>query len=219
MSAFDGRVYVLTDRLDDGLPNRVGAALRGGATAVQVRLKEATARQLIHITTALKPLCAQAGAKLIVNDRLDVALAAGADGVHLGPHDIPLEDARGLVGPDMLLGGSAGSVEAAKTLAQVADYLGVGAIYDARPSKADASAPRGPQILRQICAQVSIPVVGIGGVGHGNAGACIEAGASGVAVIRAAFVASGKPAEIERSVAALRREVDQALKARGGQGA
>lgn len=161
------------------------AALRGGAGVLQLRDKQHTARELVEMARALTSLCERYQALCIVNDRLDVALAAGAHGVHLGPHDIPVEAARRLA-PELVIGASAGDEQvAARLVAQGADYLGVGAIFEARPSKADASAPRGVEVLARVRAAVTVPLVGIGGISLENAAQVIEAGADGIAVIRA----------------------------------
>jgi len=105
--------------------------------------------------------------------------------VHLGPGDVPVADAR-RVAPDLLIGGSAGTVDRASELVeQGVDYLGSGAVYDAGPSKPDASEPRGPEAIGRVAEHVEVPVVGIGGITAENARAVVRAGADGVAVIRA----------------------------------
>ena len=168
-------------------PEEVTAAvLRGGAEVIQLRDKVSVDRDLLSLARKLKEICGRFGVPLIVNNRVDIALAAGADGVHLGPEDLPVEIARRLAGSDFLIGGSAGSVEVARRLAREgADYLGVGAIFEARPSKADASAPRGTRVLKEIGRAVDLPLFGIGGIDEENAREVIEAGACGIAVIRA----------------------------------
>lgn len=186
------RLYVILDpeALAPGVDPlwAVAQALEGGATAVQLRDKRSATngvRQSVALGRALLPICHHYGAPLIINDRLDVALSVGADGVHLGPQDLAIEDAR-RIAPDLIIGGSAKSLRLACELeAQGADYLGCGAVYDASASKADASAPQGVGFIAQICQSVRIPVVGIGGIHEGNAADVIRAGAQGVAVIRA----------------------------------
>ncbi len=192
----DWRVYVILDpaKLPKGadLLETAQRALRGGAGVLQLRDKESNARTLVERAQALQDICDGHDALFIVNDRLDIALAAGADGVHLGPHDVPIESAR-QIAPELLIGGSAGTLERAQALAeQGADYLGVGAIFNAHPSKPDASAPRGPQVLAEITGELEIPIVGIGGITADNAAQVTRAGAAGVAVIRA-VVASDDP--------------------------
>jgi len=151
-----------------------------------------------------------AGGLLIVNDRLDVALAADADGLHVGPDDLPVAMARRLLRPGMVLGASAGTVEEAVAAERDgADYLGVGAVFEARGSKADAGAPVGPERVRAIRAAVQIPIVGIGGIKAENAASVVEAGADGVAVI------TGVVAAPDIAVAAARLvEVVRAAKVR-----
>ncbi len=166
-------------------------AVDAGATVVQLRVKGSTA-EVVERGQGFRGLAAT----FVVNDDVEAALALGADGVHLGQADAGTEAARR---HGLLLGRSATTYEEA--IAADADYLGVGPIWET-PSKADAAAPLGLDELARICAVVSAPVVAIGGVDLSNAAACVAAGASGVAVIRAA----GDPA--------LRRVVDEALAAR-----
>ena len=197
-------LYVITDRLDESLPQRVSAALKGGATALQLRCKGASAREVLAMGRSLGPLCKEAGVAFIVNDRLDLALACGADGVHLGPEDLPVDEARRLAPASFIVGASAGTpAEAMKLEALGASYLGVGAIFDARASKSDASPPRGLEALREVCASVRLPVVAIGGIGRQSAPSCLRVGAAGVAVIREVF-SPVSPAGIERAAAAMK---------------
>jgi thiamine-phosphate pyrophosphorylase len=188
MTQIDWSLYVLADRGAAGersLVDVVRAALRGGATAIQLRDKEASTRALIERGRALLALTRPAGVPLIVNDRVDVALAIDADGVHVGQDDMPAPLARRLLGAGRILGVSAGTVEEAlQAQADGADYLGTGDVYGT-PSKADAGAPIGVAGLAAVARAVAIPVVAIGGIQVGNAAAAIRAGASGVAVISA----------------------------------
>ncbi len=175
------------------------AVLRGGASVVQLRDKESTSRRRYRLACALAVVCAEFGAPFIVNDRLDIALASGADGVHLGPEDVPVKATRSLVDEDFIVGASAGTVEAARRLeSEGADYLGVGAIYEARQSKPDASPPRGPEAISKVVDAVDIPVVAIGGIDETNAAEPVEHGASGVAVIRALMGADDPEAAARR---------------------
>lgn len=169
---------------------RVTEAIAAGATCVQFRDKRSRPASLREsCARAALDACRAGGALFVVNDDVTLALTLGADGVHLGPDDAPIATARALAGPSLLIGGSAGSVERAEGLVGAgADYLGVGAIFDARASKANASAPRGVDVLRAIRdAFPTLPFVAIGGVDASNARACLAAGADGVAVIRAAW--------------------------------
>ncbi|MEA3375167.1 MAG: thiamine phosphate synthase [Chloroflexota bacterium] len=184
----DWSLYVITDRGAAGgrpLTDVVRAVLAGGATVIQLREKHAGAREIIEVGQALHRITREASIPLIVNDRVDIALALEAEGVHVGQDDMPAALARDLMGPDRILGVSAGTVEEAlQAEGDGADYLGVGDIYGT-PTKPDAGVPIGIQRLRGIAEAVSIPVVGIGGINADNATAVIEAGAAGVAVISA----------------------------------
>jgi thiamine-phosphate pyrophosphorylase len=207
----DWRVYVITA----DPPRARGrshleiarAAVRGGATAVQLRMKDAPARAIVETARAIADVCREAGVAFLVNDRIDAALAAGADGAHVGQDDIPGEAARALLGPGRLLGISAATAdEAAAAERAGADYLGVGAVY-ATATKADAGAAVGLARIREVAAATGLPVVGIGGIALGGAAAVIQAGAAGVAVITAVTLA-GDMADATRR---LREEVDAAL--------
>lgn len=179
-------LYVITDeQLGGGRSHEEQArlALEGGAGMIQLRDKTASSRRLFEAAVAMRRLCRDAGALLIVNDRIDIALASGADGVHVGPDDLPVAEARRLM-PGRLVGASAGTVDdAIEAERDGADYLGVGAVYEARGSKADAGAPVGPDRLAAIRSAVNLPIVGIGGIKASNAAPVIAAGANGVAVI------------------------------------
>jgi len=167
------------------------AAVAGGATVIQLRLKGATTDKLVEAGAPFRDM----PATFVVNDDVEAAIRLGADGVHLGRDDPGAGRAREA---GLLLGISAASVEEA-TDAEGASYIGVGPVW-ATPSKPDAEPPIGLDGLRQICAAVAIPVVAIGGIDASNAADCIRAGAAGVAVIRAATDA-----------AALRAAIDEAL--------
>lgn len=162
------------------------AALEGGATIIQLRDKQASTRQLVEEGLILRRLTRERGALLIVNDRIDVALAVNADGVHLGQDDdLPLQLARNILGPERILGISAGNhAEATAAIAAKADYISVGSIYATR-TKADAGAPIGTQFLSELATRTNIPLVAIGGITAQNVGPVRQAGAIGVAVITA----------------------------------
>jgi thiamine-phosphate pyrophosphorylase len=163
----------------------VRQALAGGATVIQLREKNWSARDFVELGLEIRRLTREAGAGFIVNDRLDVALAVDADGVHLGQEDLPAQVARRLLGEGKILGVSVGTVaEAQEAVAAGADYLGVGPIF-ATGSKADAGEPVGVELIRAIRKVVSVPLVAIGGINRSNAGEVIAAGADGVAVISA----------------------------------
>ena len=165
----------------------VDAALAGGVDVVQVREKHTTAREQLEITRDLRGPTAKAGVPLVVNDRVDVALAADADGVHLGDDDLPVADAREMLGEDALIGRSVSTVEAAREAERAgADYLGVGAIYTTGSKDVDEDEQAiGLDVVRDIDDAVDIPFVGIGGITPENAADVAAAGADGVAVITA----------------------------------
>ncbi|MDI6893880.1 MAG: thiamine phosphate synthase [Bacillota bacterium] len=196
-------LYVIVDRAfaaGRGEEEIVAAAARGGATAIQLRSKELTARQLYLTGLSLRRLTREMGLLFIVNDRVDVALAVDADGVHLGREDLPLEAARRLMGRRKIIGVSVDTVEEAERARRGgADYLGAGPVF-ATTSKCDAGPAMGPDGLRSICRAVRIPLVGIGGVNVHNARRVLEAGAAGVAVISAVVSAP----DVTAAAAALR---------------
>lgn len=164
----------------------VEAAIAGGVDAVQLREKHATARRRYELGRELRRLTAAAGVDLIVNDRIDLAAAVDADGVHLGAEDLPVSVARELLG-DAVIGRSVSSVEAAREAeAAGADYLGVGAVF-ATTSKdvPDEESGIGLARVEAIADAVDVPLVGIGGITVENAADVVAAGATGVAVISA----------------------------------
>jgi thiamine-phosphate diphosphorylase len=182
----------------------VRAALRGGAPSIQLRGKDQAAREQVDLARALLAETRAAGALLWVNDRLDVALAAGADGVHLGQDDLPVDAARRIVPAGFRIGISAETPELARTAERDgADYVGTGPVYTTG-SKADAGEAVGCERIAQVASAVRIPVVGIGGIGEANAGAVVRAGAAGVAVISAVM----QSADPEAATRALLRAIE-----------
>ncbi len=206
-------LYVITDaQLARGRSHRevIRAAIAGGATVVQYREKAGTTRQLIEEAQALRDLTRQLGVPLIVNDRVDIALAVDADGVHVGQDDMPAPIARKLMGPGKIVGVSATNLEEAlQAERDGADYLGAGPIF-ATPTKPDAAPPIGLDGLAEICRRVSIPVIAIGGINEENAAAVIEAGADGIAVVSAVVAAP----DVEAAARRLRAVVETARAAR-----
>ncbi|WP_294514966.1 thiamine phosphate synthase [uncultured Intestinimonas sp.] len=190
LSPSDLRLYAITDRraLPAGvtLAQAVVAALDGGVTCLQLREKTASAGEILALARTLLPLCRARRVPLLINDRVDIALAAGADGVHLGQEDLPLPEARALLGPDRILGATAHTVEEAlRAQAEGADYLGVGAMFPTG-TKTD-TVPTSADTLKAICAAVSIPVVAIGGVNAQNLPTLAGTGIAGAAVVSAIF--------------------------------
>jgi len=181
------------------------AALEGGATVIQLRDKQASTRHLVAEGLLLRRLTREHGALLMVNDRIDVALAVDADGVHLGQDDdMPVQIARKLLGPERILGISAGNpTEAAAAIAANADYISVGAIYATR-AKSDAGAPIGTQFLSELAARTELPLIAIGGITAQNVAQVIQAGAIGVAVITAVVSADDIAAATRKILHVLR---------------
>ena len=202
----DYSLYLVTDRyLASGRTTLdiVRAAVQGGVTCVQLREKTCSAREFIAEALAIKDFLNARGIALIINDRVDIAQAVGADGVHLGQSDMPLDIARSLVGNSMLIGISVESLEEAiQAEAGGADYLGVSPIYPT-PTKTDTAPPLGLQGLQAIRRAVDLPLVGIGGLNQQNAASVIQHGADGIAVV-SAIVAAADPGQAARQ---LRQEI------------
>jgi thiamine-phosphate pyrophosphorylase len=191
----DYSLYLVTDRgLAGGRSNFevVKAAVEGGATVVQLREKDCSTREFVQQALAIKDFLRNRRIPLIINDRLDVAQAVKADGVHLGQTDMPLEMAKEILGDSMIIGISAESLEDAIAAERGgADYLGVSPIY-ATPTKTDTAPPLGLAGLREIRKAVRLPLVGIGGLNRQNCAEVIRSGADGVAVV-SAIVAADDP--------------------------
>ena len=182
------RLCVITDpELGRGL-SHVGIArqaLEGGASMIQLRDKSAGLRELLPQGQEIASLCRERGAHFIVNDRLDLALAVNADGVHLGQDDLPPMAARAALGPGKILGVSTHSLEQAIRAAEEgADYLGIGPIF-ATSTKAIGYEPVGCAMIRQLRARLELPLIAIGGITLDTISSVIRAGAAGVAVISA----------------------------------
>jgi len=194
------RLMVLTDPAAPlGPVEAARQALEAGATSIQLRAKDAPSRALLDLARTLRESTRRVGALLIVNDRIDVALAAVADGAHLGADDLPLEVARALVPPGFLLGRSVDDASEARAAAIAgADYIGIGP-FAATPSKRDTGPVIGAEGVRAARAAVDLPIVAIGGVHAGNAHDAIAAGADGIAVI-GAITLSADPGEATRAL-------------------
>jgi len=210
--AIDFCVLLVTDRRrapGEDLERVVEQALEGGIRAVQLREKDLGGRELLELARALRALTARAGARLFVNDRIDVALAAGADGVHLGRASIPPGEARRLLPAGALVGCSVHGLEELRDAEEGgADFVTFGPVY-VTPSKAAWGPPAGTQALARACRAARVPVFAIGGVTAESAPEVMAAGAAGVAVI-SAVVAARDPraaaAELVERVAAAARE-------------
>jgi thiamine-phosphate pyrophosphorylase len=196
------QLIAITDNLRDGidgLAGRAAAAVRGGATMVQVRLKEADARTLADVT---RRLVRDLPVPVIVNDRVDVAIATAAAGVHVGIDDLPVAVVREMAPSGFIVGASVGSDDEMEN-ARRADYVGIGPVFDTR-SKADAGVAIGVEGFRRIRLRVPHPAVGIGGITHANALELIAAGAAGVAVIAGIFSAADPESAARNLRAAMR---------------
>jgi thiamine-phosphate diphosphorylase len=202
-------LHVLTDPvLARGRSHReiAEAALRGGADIIQLRDKRLDLRRLIDAGLELRALLNDAGKLLVVNDHVQVARAIDADGVHLGPEDLPVGQARDLWPRPKILGASARTEERALLLeAQGADYLGVGPVYGTK-TKGNAPPAVGLECVTSMAKAVRIPVIAIGGIDAKNAAQTIRAGAAGVAVISAVVGAE----DVEAAARAIRRALDEA---------
>ena len=202
-------LYAVTDRAwlrGRTLIEQAEEALRGGATCLQLREKELDDGSFLREAQELKTLCGQYHVPLIVNDNVEIAMECGADGVHIGQHDAAASEVRQKIGPDMLLGVSAQTVDqAVKAEQDGADYLGVGAVFSTgtKPDADDVSF----DTLKAICSAVSIPVVAIGGISQKNICKRAGSGIDGVAVVSAIFAAG----EIEQATKDLRRTVREEL--------
>ena len=196
------RLYAVTDRTWTGrqtLFEQVEAALRGGATMVQLREKQMDDDAFLEEAVRMKALCARYGVPLIVNDRVEIALKSGADGVHVGQDDMAAGSVRAMIGPDMILGVTAKTVAQAEAAqAAGADYLGSGAVFGSATKK--NALPMTMECLGEICRSVDIPVAAIGGINRDNLGQLSGTGIRGAAVVSGIFAA----ADIEEECMLLR---------------
>lgn len=202
---WDYSLYLVTDREcigDRNLLDCVQEAIRGGVTLVQLREKSCSSRYFFRLALELKALTANYAIPLIINDRLDIALAVDADGLHLGQDDLPLGIARKYLGKDKVIGVSVSNAEeAARAEKEGADYIGAGAMF-ATGTKKDAKLVS-MQELARIKQAVSIPVVAIGGIKQGNTRSVMSAGIDGIAVVSAILAEK----DIEGAAASLRKEI------------
>jgi thiamine-phosphate pyrophosphorylase len=205
--SFDFDLYVVTDRqLTAGRPLRlvVEAALRGGARAFQLREKDLSPRELYPLALEMRQLTKIYGAHLLINDRVDVALAVDADGVHLTTTSLPATVARQILGPGRLIGVSTHSIAEAQTAADAgADFVVFGPVFYT-PSKAPYGEPVGLDALRAVRAAVDTPILAIGGVKKANLDQVLTAGADGIAVISAIISADDPTAASQDLLATLR---------------
>lgn len=218
--------FIVRSRLDFGLYVVLGqaqqkgrdfetvtrAAIAGGAGAIQLRAKELGKRDILEWAKRLRAITAESGTTFLINDHLDIAMACEADGVHLGQNDLPIADARRIVGPNIILGASTHSVEEAlEAETQGASYINVGPIFPTQ-TKAVSVPPVGPGLLREIRVRVQTPLTCMGGIGVKNIGQVLDAGAERVAVVSAVVGAE----EIEAAARQLSDTIEAAQKRRSG---
>jgi len=202
---FDPSLYLVTDlALAEGrdLARIVRGAIEGGVTMVQYRDKRRETRAMIEEAREVLRAAREAGRPLLIDDRVDVALAVDADGVHLGREDMPVSTARYLLGPARILGVTAADPrEAREAQRDGADYIGCNAVFPT-PTKTDTGAPLGLEGLRKLVAATSLPVVAIGGIGPDNAAEVLRTGVAGLAVV-SAIMGAADPREAARKLAAI----------------
>ena len=202
-------LYAVTNRIHavgESLYDQVEAALRGGVTGVQLREKSMDDDELLRDAVRLKKLCHDYGVPLIINDNVDVAIKAGADGVHVGQDDTAAAEIRRIAGKDFIIGVTAKTVEQAKRAeADGADYMGVGAVFPSPTKKGAIRITKDD--LQAICASVSIPAVAIGGVSLDNMAELKGMGMAGFAVVSAVFAED----DIEAAAKGLRKRAEEVL--------
>ena len=187
--AVDFKVYLVTDRKQTKvpLPEAVRLALQGGVRAIQLREKDLPIRELLSLAQELRAVTSESGAKLFINDRVDVAVAVGAAGVHLGHQSMPPEAVKRIVGNRMLIGVSTHTIEEAKAAeAGGADFITFGPVFFT-PSKSAFGLPVGLECLKDAKKSVKIPLFGLGGIKSGNARQVFSSGADGIAMISDIF--------------------------------
>lgn len=203
----DYSLYLCTDRrlmTSPTIEASVESALRGGTTVIQLREKDCSSREFYELGLRVKKITERYNAPLIINDRVDIALAVGAAGVHVGQGDLPCKVVREIVGPDMIVGVSAATLEEAVRAEQDgADYLGVGAMY-ATATKTDTR-PVSMEELLKIRAAVKIPIVVIGGINQQTLGNFKGTGVDGLAVV-SAIVAQPDPEAAARELLRMWKE-------------
>ncbi len=183
-----GRFHVLTDTVLQTKFSHLelaNLAIEGGADTIQFRQKSGETREMIRVAGEIQDLCKKRGVTFIMNDRVDVAIACRADGVHLGQNDFPIGLARKLMGEEAIIGGSASDLEEArKCLSEGVDYVGFGPVYPTT-SKEDAGPAGGLDLLRQVVEEIPLPIIAIGGLSPENTPRVMKVGVHGIAVISA----------------------------------
>jgi thiamine-phosphate pyrophosphorylase len=205
----DFKLYLITDRklTKMPLPDAVRLALKGGVRAVQVREKDLPVRELLTLAQELRKITMESGAKLFINDRVDVAVAVDADGVHLGAQSMPVGAVRKIVGRNMLIGVSTHSVEEARDAKKGgADFITFGPVFST-PSKEKFGTPVGVAALQKVREDVGIPVFALGGIHSNNISQVMQAGADRVAMISAILAAD----DIQRAAELMNRRIGEAV--------
>ena len=186
MKTIDLSLYLVTDKSDDveKFLKTIEEAIKGGVSVVQIREKTAETLDFYNLALKVKEITTKYNVPLIINDRVDIALAIDADGVHVGQSDMPCEVTRKLIGTDKILGVSAATItEAKKAQKDGADYIGTGAVF---PTATKDDAPSiTKQNLKEIVESIDIPVVAIGGINNDNASELTDTGIAGLSVVRA----------------------------------
>ena len=201
-------LYLVTDTnicSREKLVSVTEAAIKGGVTLVQLREKDISTREFFAEALELKKLCKHYNVPLLINDRIDIALAVDADGIHIGQSDMPLKVSRKILGPNKIIGLSAGNVnQAVEAVSDGADYLGVGAVFPTSTKK-DASNV-GIEMLKQVRKSVDIPIVGIGGINPDNISQLYGSGIEGVAVV-SCIMGSDDPYAVSKQLSQMVKEL------------
>ncbi len=209
MKNLDTRIYFITDSTpytEQEFLDRVRSALRGGVSLIQLREKERSTREYIDLAHKVGALAQEFGVPLIIDDRIDVALASGVQGVHLGQSDMPIKTARKILGDDFIIGATAKTVEqAVEAFEQGADYLGVGAIYPTTTKV--KTVLTSTEMLDKICKAVPIPVNAIGGLNKDNIDVLEGIGISGICAVSAIMKADDPENAVKELSAAVKEKL------------
>lgn len=209
MKNLDTRIYFITDSTpytEQEFLDRVRSALRGGVSLIQLREKERSTREYIDLAHKVGALAQEFGVPLIIDDRIDVALASGVQGVHLGQSDMPIKTARKILGEDFIIGATAKTVEQAlEAFEQGADYLGVGAIYPTTTKV--KTVLTSTEMLDKICKAVPIPVNAIGGLNKNNIDVLKGIGISGICAVSAIMKADDPENAVKELSAAVKEKL------------
>lgn len=209
MKNLDTRIYFITDSTpytEQEFLDRVRSALRGGVSLIQLREKERSTREYIDLAHKVGALAQEFGVPLIIDDRVDVALASGVQGVHLGQSDMPIKTARKILGEDFIIGATAKTVEQAlEAFEQGADYLGVGAIYPTTTKV--KTVLTSTEMLDKICKAVPIPVNAIGGLNKDNIDVLKGIGISGICAVSAIMKADDPENAVKELSAAVKEKL------------